>query len=85
LRFLEASQARGARLVLVITGKGGRQSADSRFDAPSRGVLRSVVPVWLGSAAFRHLVAGFDEAGRRHGGQGAIYVRIRRQRAATTR
>lgn len=78
-RYLEEAQAGGARLVLVITGKGALgERAD--FGSPERGVLRRAVPDWLQSAAFRHLVAGYDEAGRRHGGTGAIYVRIRRRR-----
>ncbi len=71
--FLHQAQAGGARLVLVITGKG-------RTAAPgeARGVLRRAVPQWLGSAEFRPFVVGFGEAGRRHGGEGALYVHIRR-------
>jgi DNA-nicking Smr family endonuclease len=78
-RFLERAQADDARLVLVITGKG-KPGADGGFGREERGVLRRAVPVWLESAEFRHLVAGFDEAGRRHGGAGALYVRVRRRR-----
>ncbi|MBN9009710.1 MAG: Smr/MutS family protein, partial [Rhizobiales bacterium] len=44
------------------------------------GILRRSVPAWLDSAEFRALVAGYDEAGPRHGGGGALYVRIRRRR-----
>lgn len=77
--FLEGAQASGSRLVLVITGKGAAAEPGDRT-APERGVLRRAVPEWLRSAAFSRLVAGFDEAGRRHGGGGALYVRIRRKR-----
>lgn len=69
LGFLRQSRARGHRLVLVITGKGGTEP---------RGVLRRVVPLWLGEAAFREIVIGYENASRRHGGEGALYVRIRR-------
>ena len=69
--FLRHSQLRGSKLVLVITGKG-RENDDGR------GVLRHAVPAWLARPDFRNLVVGFEEAGRRHGGAGALYVRLRR-------
>ena len=71
--FLRAAQADGKRLVLVITGKGRSEYGDS-------GILRSAVPKWLVGPEFRGLVAGAEEAGRRHGGGGALYVRLRRRR-----
>jgi DNA-nicking Smr family endonuclease len=73
LSFLRRSQARGARLVLVITGKG-------RADDNGRGVLRQRVPAWLSRPEYRDLIVGFEEAGRRQGGGGALYVRLRRRR-----
>jgi DNA-nicking Smr family endonuclease len=78
LAFLRREQLRGARLVLVITGKGG----DGGDGAGGRGVLRQSVPAWLARPDHRDLVVGFGEAGRRHGGSGAIYVQLRRRRAA---
>ncbi len=76
--FLEEAQAQGGKLVLVITGKG--KPLDEVGSGAERGVLRRAVPGWLSGSEFRHLVAGFDEAGPRHGGGGALYVRIKRQR-----
>ena len=73
--FLRAAQADGKRLILVITGKGRSEYGDS-------GVLRSAVPKWLAGPEFRGLVAGVEEAGRRHGGGGALYVRLRRRRSS---
>ena len=73
--FLRAAQADGKRLVLVITGKGRSEYGDS-------GILRSAVPKWLAGPDFRGYVAGVEEAGRRHGGGGALYVRLRRRRSA---
>ena len=77
-RFLEEAQAGGAKLVLVITGKG--KPADEVRHGEERGVLKRAVPGWLSNVEFRHLVASFDEAGRRHGGGGALYVRLRRKK-----
>lgn len=73
ISFLRHSQARGARTVLVVTGKG-------RAGEDGRGILRQVVPAWLARPEFRSLVVGYDEAARRHGGAGALYVRVRRRR-----
>ena len=72
-RFLRSASARGARLVLIITGKG--RAGDSE-----RGVLRRQVPHWLALPDLRELVIGFEEAAGAHGGEGALYVRLRRQR-----
>ena len=77
VRFLRNARAEGARLVLVITGKGAR----SDDFATDRGVLRRQVPLWLRSAELRDYVIGFDWAHAAHGGEGALYVRIRRSRA----
>jgi DNA-nicking Smr family endonuclease len=74
-RFLNSASARGARLVLIITGKGGRGDGE-------RGVLRRQVPQWLGLPEFRDLVIGFEDAHIAHGGEGALYVRLRRRRVA---
>jgi DNA-nicking Smr family endonuclease len=71
LRFLRNAIARDARLVLVITGKGR---------GPEPGVLRRHVPQWLGLPEFRALVIGFEDAHVAHGGEGALYVRLRRVR-----
>ncbi len=68
-RFLHAASARGARLVLIITGKGSRGS---------EGVLKRQVPHWLALPEFRDRVIGFEEAHVAHGGEGALYVRLRR-------
>ena len=72
--FLQRAHSGGLTFVLVITGKG-RAGAD-----PERGVLRRQVPQWLGLPEFRSLVVGFEEALIGHGGEGALYVRIRRSK-----
>jgi DNA-nicking Smr family endonuclease len=77
--FLEQSSARGARLVLVVTGKGGQGADRGQGSFHERGVLRRNVPHWLRMAELRQLVVGFEEAEARHGGAGALYVRLRRR------
>jgi DNA-nicking Smr family endonuclease len=81
LRFLAGAQAGGAKLVLVITGKGKTGGSEGG----ERGVLRRVVPMWLASPRLRPIVVGFDEAGPTHGGGGALYVRLRRAGKASAR
>ncbi len=76
LRFLRRAQADGAKFVLVITGKGARAD-DARGE---RGVLKRQVPLWLRLPEFRPYVIGFEEAHVGHGGEGALYVRVRRAR-----
>jgi DNA-nicking Smr family endonuclease len=78
-RFLADCQADGAKLVLVITGKG--RAGEARPAGEERGVLKRMVPIWLGASELRPLVIGFETAGRGHGGEGALYVRIRSGRS----
>jgi DNA-nicking Smr family endonuclease len=81
LRFLRRAQADGVRTALVVTGKGSSGSRPREYDPDrERGVLRRQVPMWLALPEFRLLVVGFDAAHVGHGGQGALYVRLRRAR-----
>ncbi|WP_336293678.1 Smr/MutS family protein [Bartonella sp. CB169] len=68
--FLQSSLQRGLRYVLVITGTGRLRG--------SHGVLYQFVPHWLSTPAFRYYVHEFECAARHHGGDGALYVRLRR-------
>jgi DNA-nicking Smr family endonuclease len=82
--FLRHSQAYGARLVIVVTGKGGPLDDPGRWPN-ERGVLRRLTPHWLREPDLRSVVLGFEEAGRAHGGSGALYVRLRRPQGAPVR
>ena len=73
LHFLHRSQASGAKVVLVITGKGSPFAG-----VEERGVLRRQVPLWLSLPQFRASVLGFDLADATHGGAGALYVRLQK-------
>jgi DNA-nicking Smr family endonuclease len=80
IKFLGEAQAAGAKLVLVITGKG--RPDDRPLMGEERGVLKRLVPIWLGAEEMRTLVVGYETAGRGHGGEGALYVRVRSRRKA---
>ncbi|MEP1577254.1 Smr/MutS family protein [Roseibium album] len=77
LGFLYQAQARGHKVVLVITGKGG---GPGRAYMDERGILRRMVPQWLSMPDVRSVVLGYEEAHASHGGAGALYVRIRKRR-----
>ncbi len=76
LHFVSTSFYRGARNVLVITGKGVKRTGYAEFE--QKGVLRYLVPDWLKEPSLVHMVAGVDAAAQNHGGAGALYVRLKR-------
>ncbi len=77
--FVLMSRARGHRLVLVVTGKGEDVGTPARLAAnEGRGVIRRAVPRWLALADMAPHVIGHEPAGPRHGGSGALYVRLKR-------
>ncbi|MZR29771.1 Smr/MutS family protein [Sneathiella litorea] len=82
--FITTAQAQGKRCVLVITGKGS--SKHKTDDAPfmrneKAGVLREAVPKWLMAPDLRQLVIDIRNAQPKHGGSGALYVLLRRNRS----
>jgi len=80
LSFLTGAQARGIRLVLVITGIGNPKDQDNAEWMRARhGVLKQMVPRWLNERAFAALISGSGPAHRRHGGDGALYVYLRKK------
>lgn len=84
--FLRDAAARGQRLVLVVTGKGGKPAApDAPFglerDGRARGVLKAMTPRWLAEPELSAFVADVRAAHRRHGGNGALYVYLRKAAA----
>lgn len=78
--FVQNANRMGSRLILVITGKGNKQFVDE-FNRPRSGVLRTGVPEWLKTGPVSHLVLQVTQAHGKHGGGGAYYVYLRRQRA----
>ena len=77
-RYLQARWSRGDRTVLVITGKGLKSDNDYVAAMSERGILRTMLPIWLSEPSLAPLVSGWSTAARGHGGEGAWYVRLRR-------
>jgi DNA-nicking Smr family endonuclease len=68
--FISASYESGKRNVLIITGKG-----------PSNdGILKQQVPRWLNVEGIREYTLMFSYAQARHGGDGALYVLLKKRR-----
>ena len=67
--FLANAFHEGWRAVLVITGKG----------VQGDGVLKRRAPEWLAAPHHAHIVAGISDAARHHGGEGALYVALKRK------
>lgn len=70
--FLKSAQEEGCRCVLVVTGKG--------FGKEGAGVIKTMVPRWLNQTPNRERILAFAYAQPRHGGDGALYVLLRRMR-----
>jgi DNA-nicking Smr family endonuclease len=68
-RFLVRAWDEGYRAVLIITGKG----------VQGDGVLKRRTPEWLAASHLAHIVAGISDAARHHGGEGALYVALKRK------
>ena len=73
--FIQTSAAAGRRCVLVVTGKGSRDGGI--------GVIRAAVPQWLNLAPLRDHILSYNAARPQDGGEGAIYVLLRRRREKT--
>ena len=80
LGYLQNARGRGLRHVIVITGKGsgGSSGGNDPFGGQRRGVLRRAVPRWFRTEPFRSLVSGHSVAARHDGGEGALYVKLRK-------
>lgn len=89
VRTIERAVLRDMKTVLVITGKGGARFSQISGGAASRtradfdiegGVLKRMVPLWLSGETLRPFVESYAPAAKSHGGEGALYVRLRRRR-----
>ncbi len=70
VKFLEEKRARGEKCVLVIHGKGEHSEGQP--------VLRGEIAAWLSQGRARSFVAAFATATEADGGEGAVYVALRR-------
>lgn len=82
--FIRASHAAGKRCVLVVTGKGKTRAENDEhvaFMTPGpKGILRAAVPQWLHEPDLRPFIVDVRPARPQHGGDGALYVLLRRRR-----
>lgn len=69
--FLAHHQRQGARCILVITGIGERTTG---------GTLRRMTPRWLAEPGNAQRIIAYSPAQKRHGGEGALYVLLKRLR-----
>jgi len=70
------ARAMGARLVLVVTGKP--RPVDAADRANRRGAIRSKILDWLAAGQHADAIAAIRKSHRRHGGDGAIYIVLRK-------
>ncbi|MEJ7933080.1 Smr/MutS family protein [Sphingobium sp. AN558] len=75
---LSAAIARDLRVILVVTGKPPKNGAWG--DGSRRGAIRAEIGQWLGSGSYAASVASVRIAHRRHGGDGALYIILRRKK-----
>lgn len=79
-QFILSAHAGGARLVLVITGKGRTHGEADSVMPQRKGIIRHSVPEWLRQVPLAGKVVQVIPAHRKHGGDGAYYVYLRRKR-----
>ena len=75
---LMQAKALGARLVLVVTGKP--RPVDAADRGTKRGAIRAKILDWLAAGPHGSDIAAIRGAHRRHGGEGAIYIVLKRPR-----
>jgi DNA-nicking Smr family endonuclease len=74
---LEQAIAEGDRVMLLVTGKPPRPDSERPH---ARGAIRDAVGDWLASSRHARAIAAVRNAHPRHGGQGALYIVLRRPR-----
>ncbi len=84
-RYIEQAQGRGKRIILVITGKGSKKTDLGEMShsdyVRGRGILKANVPRWLSQGELAMRVISYSYANARHGGDGALYVVLKRNRS----
>ena len=78
LSFLQKAHKKGARLALVVTGRGNPDKENPAWASKPHGVLKEMVPRWLNEGDFAAFITGTTPAHIRHGGDGALYVYLRK-------
>lgn len=73
VQFVNQSFKLSRRMLLVITGKGKR-SGDSLT------LIKNEFLVWINDPALRNKIIRFSQAHRKHGGEGAFYILLKRHK-----
>lgn len=76
---LDAAAARGARVLLVVTGNP-RPMAMTGPGQKARGAIRAEIGDWLALSGHAEAIASVRTAHPRHGGRGALYIIFRRSK-----
>ncbi len=76
MRGMMQASASGARVMLVVTGK--ERPVDAADRSTSRGAIRAKILDWLAASDYADNIAAIRKAHRRHGGDGALYIVLRR-------
>lgn len=77
--FVKNAYIKNFRCILIVTGKGREHPENTDF-LTRRGILREKVPTWLNSRELRPLILSISHAQIKDGGEGALYVLLRRKR-----
>ena len=75
-RAIGDALAQGLRVLLVVTGKP--RPAPAPGEPRRRGAIRAEIGDWLTRSAHAHRIASVRQAHPRHGGEGALYIILRR-------
>lgn len=77
-RTLDQAVSMGARTILVVTGKD--RGPDVRGTPGARGRIRAKFADWIAASSHASRVIAIRPASRRHGGEGAVYLVLQRQK-----
>ncbi len=77
---LEQAIRQRLRVILLITGK---PRGYDRVSGEGRGAIGATVRDWLAASRFSRSIAAVRQAHPRHGGEGALYIVLRRQPASS--
>ncbi|MGQ0526579.1 MAG: Smr/MutS family protein [Alphaproteobacteria bacterium] len=78
--FIVRAYAGKKRCVLVITGKGHAEAGAKLWYEGASGSIRALVPGWLAAPGLKDMILKTHPAQPKDGGDGALYVLLRRQR-----
>ncbi|WBH15965.1 Smr/MutS family protein [Sphingomonas radiodurans] len=71
--------SRKDRVILLVTGKPPRPESERPH---ARGAIRAAIGDWLAASRHASAIAAVRNAHPRHGGQGALYIILRRPKGA---